>query len=87
MLIKCLSGKAIQKLTSVSLGCVSGIETWIIIVSSVVPFVVLVLVIVLNKKCREMAKYQLFMRFDILTNDDGEENIQSMKYDAFISYR
>ena len=54
---------------------------------SVVPFVVLVLVIVLNKKCREMAKYQLFMRFDILTNDDGEENIENMKYDAFITYR
>ena len=55
---------------------------------SVVPVVILVLVIILNKKCREIARYQLFMRFDILTNnDDGEENIQNMKYDTFITYR
>ena len=88
LLIGYLSGKAIQKLTSVSLGCISSFKTWIIIVCSVVPVVILVLVIVLNKKCREIASYQLFMRFDILTNnDDGEENIQNMKYDTFITYR
>ena len=88
LLIGYLSGKVIQKLTRVSLGCVSSFKTWIFIVSLAAPVVIIVLVIVLSKKCREIVRYQLFMRFDILTNnDEGEENIQNMKYDVFITYR
>ncbi len=43
-------------------------------------------VIVVNRKWTAV-KFYLFMKFDVLINDDEPENLDHLEFDAFIAYR
>ncbi len=48
--------------------------------------VVVAVVIIINRKW-EAIKFFLFMRLDVLVNDDPPENVSEIEFDAFIAYR
>ena len=79
------SGVAVYELDKDKLGCVLE-WYWIVIMacSSVVIFVTAALVLHRNW---EKLKFLLFVHFDILTTDDGVENLDDMHFDGFVSYR
>ncbi len=67
------------------MGCVA-FPIWIGIVTGIVIFVIIITLILTNRKW-EAIKFLLFMKFDILTNDDEPENVDELQFDAFITYR
>ncbi len=67
------------------MGCVV-FPIWIGIVTGFVIFAVIITLIVINRKW-EVIKFLLYMKFDILTNDDQPENMDELEFDAFIAYR
>ncbi len=67
------------------MGCVA-FPIWIGILTGVVILVIMTTIIVTNRKW-EAIKFLLFMKFDILTNDDEPENVEELQFDAFITYR
>ena len=74
-----------QKLDKTSLGCYFPL--WESITIAIGSAVVVFFILLLNKKFREMIKYKVYMRFNVLINDFGPENLEEMKYGAFISYK
>ena len=48
--------------------------------------IIVVTIIILNRKW-EAIRFFMFMHFDILPNDDGQENLDEMEFDAFVTYR
>ncbi len=54
--------------------------------TGVVVLVLVVAAIVINRKW-EALKFCMFMRFQILHNDDEPENVDDKEFDAFIAYR
>ena len=44
------------------------------------------MIIIINRKW-EAIKFLMFIKYNILTNDDGPENLNEMEFDAFITYR
>ncbi len=67
------------------MGCVA-FPIWIGIVTGIVIFILITTLILTNRKW-EAIKFLLFMKFDILTNDDEPENVDELQFDAFITYR
>ncbi len=80
-----ISGTAIFQLHKTEMGCVV-FPIWIGIVTGFVIFAVIITLIVINRKW-EVIKFLLYMKFDILTNDDQPENMDELEFDAFIAYR
>ena len=66
------------------MGCFFPIWAISTIVASAV--LIVVIIVVLNRKL-EAIKFFMFMHFDILPNDDVQENLDEMEFDAFITYR
>ena len=59
---------------------------WAIITISVVAVASIVIIIVLNRKW-DAIKFLLYIRFNILVNDDGPEKLDEIDFDAFVTYR
>ena len=59
---------------------------WAIIFVALLSVAILVLVIVLNRKW-ETIKFYMFVHFNVLTDDDGPEDLNEMDFDGFITYR
>ncbi len=56
-----------------------------ILIGSVV-LVLVTLALITNRKW-EAVKFCLFMKHNLLINDDGPENLEDMEFDAFVAYR
>ncbi len=59
---------------------------WIGIFIGCSVVVVVAVIFVINRKW-EAIKFLLFMRFNVLVNDDEPENVADLEFDAFIAYR
>ncbi len=80
-----LFGTALYELHSDALGCM--VQWYIIVVLACVSVAVFVTSALVLHRNWERLKFLLFVHFDILTTDDGVENLDDMFYDAFVSYR
>ncbi len=67
------------------MGCAS-FPLWIAILTATVTLCLMMTVIVINRKW-EAIKFYLFMKFNVLINDDEPENVDEFDFDAFIIYR
>lgn len=74
----------IYKLENKKMGCIFPLWGLITVVAAFV--ISIVAIIILNRKW-ETIKFYLFVHFNVLTNDDGPENLDIMKFDGFITYR
>ena len=79
-----VSGTPINELDAKAMGCV--FPTWAIITISLLVCIFIVLAIVLNRKW-ETIKFYMFVHFNVLTYDDGPEDLDEMEFDGFITYR
>ena len=59
---------------------------WIVVFACISVALFVTAALVLHKNWEKL-KFFLFVHFDILTTDDGVENLEEMLYDAFICYR
>ena len=78
------SGKRIVYLDKGSMGC--AFPTWTIIVAAVGSITFVIFALVVNRKW-EAIKFYIFIHFNVLTNDDGPEDLTDMDFDAFVTYR
>ncbi len=67
------------------MGCVS-FPVWIGVVTAAFAVLLIICVVVINRKWNAL-KYLLFMKYNILLNDDEPENVVEMEFDAFKIYR
>ncbi len=67
------------------MGCLN-FPPWIGITTGTVVVLVIVVIIVINRKW-EALKFFLFMRFNVLLNDDPPEDLDDLEFDAFVSFR
>lgn len=67
------------------MGCIK-FPIWIGIVTGTVTLCLMIVIIVISKKL-ETIKFLMFMKFNILINDDEPENVDEFDFDAFIIYR
>ena len=77
-------GTPIYKLDELAMQC--NFPPWAIIFLAVVSVATVILIIVLNRKW-EAIKFYMFVHFNVLTDDDGPENLDEMEFDGFITYR
>ncbi len=75
----------IFELDRTEMGCIA-FPIWIGMVIGSVIIVLVIGLIAINRKW-EAIKFFLFMKFDILTNDDEPEHVDDLEFDAFIAYR
>ena len=66
------------------MGCLFPV--WAIVVLTLTTIGIVVIFVVINRKW-EAIKFYMFMRFNILPNDDGPEDLDEMEFDAFVAYR
>ena len=59
---------------------------WPIVVVTLATIGIVVIIVIINRKW-EAIKFFMYMRFDILPNDDGPEDLDDMEFDAFVAYR
>ncbi len=64
----------------------TSFPVWIGIVIGIVVVTLVLVIIVINRKWNAI-KYLLFIRFNVLINDDVPENVDELEFDAFIIYR
>ncbi len=67
------------------MGCDAS-PVWIGIVTAGVAVFFVFTIIVVNRKW-DALKFFIFMRFNVLINDDAPEDMKEMEYDAFVIYR
>ncbi len=67
------------------MGCVT-FPVWIGIVTGTVILFLLISIVLINRKW-EAIKFLLFMKFDVLINDDTPEDVNDLEFDAFVIYR
>ena len=77
-------GTPIHQLSSEAMGC--GFPLWAIITISTVTVTIIAVIIIINRKW-EAIKFCMFIKYNILINDDGPENLDEMEFDAFVTYR
>ncbi len=80
-----IAGTAISQLDRTEMGCVT-FPIWIAIVTGSIVLSLIVVAILINQKWNTI-KFLLFVKMDILLNDDEPENVDEMEFDAFIAYR
>ena len=66
------------------MGCV--FPTWAIITIALLACIIIIMAIVVNRKL-EKIKFYMFVHFNVLTDDDGSEDLDEMEFDGFITYR
>ena len=66
------------------MGC--NFPLWAIVIIATLSITIVVFVIVLNRKW-EVIQFYMFVHFNVLTDDDGPENLDEMEFDGFITYR
>ena len=88
--IKCNNGTEIIKLNAVRMGCYPRVLTlWIKILiglSTSLTIVLVILIIMISKRWKEV-KWFVYLHFDILDKNDGNEYLDNKETDAFVSYR
>ncbi len=67
------------------MGCLKT-PLWIGITIGTVVVVLIVVTIVINRKW-DAVKFFLFMKFELLMNDDHPEDVNDLEFDAFVSFR
>ncbi len=67
------------------MGCISS-PVWIGIVIAILAVSIILTMIVINRKWNSI-KFLLFMKFDILVNDDVLEKLDDLEFDGFVIYR
>ena len=67
------------------MGCVT-FPIWIGVVTGTVILSLIFLLIVINRKWNAI-KYCMFIKFNILLNDDEPEIVDELEVDAFVIYR
>ncbi len=86
--VTCMNGKSlgvpIHMLDAKLMGCVW--PYWVAIVAGSVSLLAIMVIITANHNW-ELIKFYCYMKFNILTNDDGPEDLTQMDFDAFISFR
>ena len=78
------TGIQIFKLDKKEMGCVFALSALISVLATFI--IVIVSIAVLIRKW-DTIKFYLFVHFNILTDDDGPENLDIMKFDGFVTYR
>ena len=78
-------GKPVYELDGDAMDCALQ-WYWIVVLACISVAVFVTTALVLHKNWEKL-KFFLFVHFDILTTDDGVENLQEMLYDAFVCYR
>ena len=83
-------GKPIFRLTNQKMGCYphvlsTGEKITIGILGTLIVGIVIA-IMAINRRWNEV-KWLLYLHFNILDKSDRNENLDSKKYDAFISYR
>ncbi len=78
-------GHPIYKLNRKSMGCLD-FPVWIGISIGLAVVFLVALIILANRKW-EAIKFFMFMRFNVLVQDDEPENLNELEFDAFIAYR
>ena len=87
--INCSNGEAVYKLDPVKMGCFPKNRTlWqkILIGLSVVTIVIVIASIAISRRWNEV-QWFMYLHFDYLGKNDGNENLVNKKFDAFLSYR
>ncbi len=85
MFVLKLTGIPVVKMNRKSMGCLN-FPLWIGITIGSVAVAVFVVIIGINRKW-EAIKFFLFMRFNVLVNDDTPEDVDNLEFDAFVTYR
>ena len=89
-LIKCRDGRPIHTLNPVQMGCFpKELTLWqeILIGISITLTIVLVIAIIAISRRWNEVKWFMYLHFDILSKNDGEENLDNKESDALLSYR
>ena len=82
--VKNVAGTPINRLDEKALGCVFPI--WAIVTIALLTCFIIVVAIVLNRKW-ETIKFYMFVHFNVLTDDDGPEDLDEMEFDGYLTYR
>ena len=77
-------GTLVYQLDNKIMGCIFPI--WAISTIVISAVVIVVIIIIINRKW-EAIRFFMFVNFDILPKDDGQENLEEMEFDAFVTYR
>ena len=59
---------------------------WGIIVIVITAVIIVIAIVIINRKW-ETIKFFMFMRYGMVPNDDGPENLDEMDFDTFVTYR
>lgn len=88
--IMCQSGKPIHTLDPVEMGCFpKELTLWqklMIALAALVTIAIVIAIIAINRRLEEV-KWFMYLHFDYLDKNDGDENIQNKDSDALVSYR
>ena len=88
--IRCNNGMLIKDLDPVEMGCYPREMTlWqkVLIGSSVCVTIVLVIVMIAISRRWNEVKLFMYLHFDILSKNDGRENLDGIESDTFVSHR
>ena len=85
-----MAGKQIYRLTLEEMGCyphnLSLREKLIIGIFEILTIVMTIAIIAISRRWNEV-KFFLYLHFDILDKNDGDEKLTDKFYDIFVSYR
>ena len=85
-----MAGKQIYKLTSEEIGCyphkLSTVEKVTIGIFGTLIIGITIAIIAVSRRWNEV-KFFLYLHFDFLNKNDGNEDLTNKLYDVFVSYR
>ena len=88
--VKCNDGVPVHKLNAVKMGCFpKELTLWEKVpigLSAVVIVVVVIAIIAISRRWNEV-EWFMYLHFDILNKNDGQEDLNNVVKDALISYR
>ena len=88
--IKCGDGRFINTLNPVQMGCFpKELTLWqkiLIGISAALTITFVIAIIAISRRWNEV-KWLMFLYFDILNKNDGEENLEHTESDVLLSYR
>ena len=88
--VKCEDGRPMYLLNPVQMGCFpKKLTLWqkiLIGISITLTIVLVIAIIAINRRWNEV-KWFMYLHFDILAKNDGEENMEDVESDILLSYR
>ena len=87
--VKCPDGDSIDKLDPVKMGCYPNgltlLQKFVIGLSAVVTVAIVIAIIAISRRWNEV-KWFVYLHFNILGKNDGNEDLANKEYDALLSY-